>query len=392
VLAAPRSTTNRTRAAVLRSRATKSVLAVFVLTAAFTAVHTVTLHVRAAAILARAAAIPGFWSRRDELPVSTDARTIASTTGPLRARLFWPSNRSTAPGIVLVHGVQCMGIDDARLIGLARSFASAGYAVLTPEIPSLAAMQLAPESVAQIRDAVEAFAREPLLAHRPVVLIGASFAGGLALRAADSPETRRHLAAVVSVGGQHDLERVIRYLAGLDGATTSRLHRPPPYPYGLEVFFRTYADRLVGPVDAPFVRDALGAFLCADSRQGSTIAAHASPDGRLVVDALIHDRRSELAPRVDRALEAVRPDMAAMSPAGHLAALRSLPVFVIHGEGDDVIPVSEADDVGAELGSGANAHVVIQRAIQHVDIRNDASGWDRLRLVHVLAKILATVS
>ena len=64
--------------------------------------------------------------------------TISSTQGPVRARLYVPRGVSHPLGMVLVHGIHHLGIDEPRLMSFARAGASDGFAVLTPEIAALA--------------------------------------------------------------------------------------------------------------------------------------------------------------------------------------------------------------------------------------------------------------
>ena len=58
--------------------------------------------------------------------------TLSTTQGPVRARLYVPRGVAHPPGMVLVHGIHHLGIDEPRLMNFARAAASDGFSVLTP--------------------------------------------------------------------------------------------------------------------------------------------------------------------------------------------------------------------------------------------------------------------
>ncbi len=60
------------------------------------------------------------------------------TSGLMRARLYLPEGVSHPHGMVAVHGIHHLGMDEPRLVSFAKAIAGSGLVVLTPQIDSLA--------------------------------------------------------------------------------------------------------------------------------------------------------------------------------------------------------------------------------------------------------------
>src|SRR5262249_20665911 len=92
-------------------------------------------HVRAASLLLRCADehAEGLLVDAGRHTVDEEAAMVATSRGPVRARVYAPRGLPGAPGVVLVHGVHRLGIDEPRLVRFSRAIASSGVVVLTPE-------------------------------------------------------------------------------------------------------------------------------------------------------------------------------------------------------------------------------------------------------------------
>src|ERR1700680_3340383 len=64
----------------------------------------------------------------------TQEVTLSTTQGSVRSRLYVPRGVAHPQGMVLVHGIHHLGIDEPRLMNFARAAASNGFSVLTPEV------------------------------------------------------------------------------------------------------------------------------------------------------------------------------------------------------------------------------------------------------------------
>jgi pimeloyl-ACP methyl ester carboxylesterase len=81
-------------------------------------------------------------------------------------------------------------------------------------------------------------------------------------------------------------------------------------------------------------------------------------------------------------------DMAAVSPEGRLANLKT-PVYLLHGAGDNIIPSAETEWMAAELPKRSLRAELISPVLSHLNL--DGAGptmVDQLRLVHFFAGVL----
>ncbi|MFN7132886.1 MAG: CocE/NonD family hydrolase, partial [Myxococcales bacterium] len=288
--------------------------------------------------------------------------------GGVRARLYLPS-RTTGRSLVLAHGVHRLGIDEPRLVTLARAFARSGVAVLTPQLDGLADYRIeAPENLRALHIAVRWLSERDESGGR-VGLMGVSFGGGLALRVAAEEDVAPRLRFVASLGGHHDLARVARFFA------TGRIAAPDgdlpwtPHDYGVAVLAYDAAEAFVGAEDAPAFRAAVAHFLANDhdaaSRAGTALQGRAAA---LFTKVQARDVAA-LAPAVLASLPALRPAMDAASPRGRIAAIGA-PLFLLHGATDTVVPPSESRWVAHEAGD--RAELLVTPLIGHAELGRDA--------------------
>lgn len=344
-------------------------------------------HLRATALLVRAA---GMRSRVGELyhsEVRTEDRTLATPHGALRVRVYSPADGRAHRAIVLAHGVHYLGIDEPRLLPFARNLASAGFVVVTPHLEALADYRIAQSTVDSLRDTVRWTEAQPFASPGGVGMIGLSFAGGLSLVTAATPELREHIAFVLSVGGHHDLERVMRFLA-TDQLVLPEGTRPMhAHDYGLVVYFYANAERYVQGPQLPLFREALRQVLRVDHAAGARVAQGLTGEARTLFDQVNRNDKPALAPLVLRELPSLRAGMASLSPAGQLSRV-SAPVFLLHGARDDVMPPCEPEMVARELAPRGDVHVVLTTAVSHVSVDGALSHGDALRIVHLMAGAL----
>ncbi len=187
-----------------------------------------------------------------------ELRTIDTGRGPLRVREYAPAH--PARSVLLTSGLHPAGIDEPRLVGLARDLAASGLEVVTPDIPELSQFTITPA----ITDTIEAAGvwladHEAAGADHRIGLMGISFSGGLSIVAAGRPPLRNRVAYVFAFGGHDDLPRVLRFLCtGVDGEERLR-----PHDYGVAVILLGVADRIVPADQAPALTAAVRRFLWA---------------------------------------------------------------------------------------------------------------------------------
>lgn len=331
----------------------------------------------AAMLITRAAAAPHWlvpvarWTARD---VSDAIEQIPLRTGAARARIFRPDGvpkRAT----LLVSGVHPDGIEEPRLVRLARELASTGVVVITPEIDDLIHYRL----TSRVTDTIEDVAR--WMSTRPdrfganrIGLIGVSFSGGLSIVAAGRPSVRDRVAYVLSFGGHGNLPRVLRYLCTGEGAPG------PPHDYALAVMLHQAAELVVPPGQVAALRDGVEAFLGAsamnrhDPEKSNRLFAAARsrhlemPEPSATLLKHVGDRNvSALGARLLPYLDQLGQDPA-LSP--DRSPPPTAPVYLLHGEDDRVIPAIESIRLAEHLRGKTRVRHLLTGFLTHVDVAN----------------------
>jgi pimeloyl-ACP methyl ester carboxylesterase len=313
--------------------------------------------------------------------------TLPGSSGPIPARLYLPTN-ANGRGIVVAHGVHYRGIDERRLVRFARELARSGLLVLTPELSELADYRITLHGVSVIRDAVRFLSARQGDALQPRVgLLGFSFAGGLGLVAATDTETAKRLSFVTSVGGHHDLARVLRFLIHDRVETPQGIRKMRAHDYGLLVLVYANLERFVPAADFAIVHQALKAWLQERRTQALSLASRRTTLEAERLWLLVEgEKLRELGPQLETILLEQQSELAALSPRGHLRAFR-VPVYLLHGAADTVIPPSELDWARLELGAGAH-QALVSPLLDHVEVSGEAELADRIALVRFMAHIL----
>lgn len=322
----------------------------------------------------------------ETFPVKTEDVTISTSSGPLPARLYLPAGVAHPRGMVAVHGIHHLGMDEPRLVGFALATAGSGLAVLTPQMDALVDYRVDAATIADIGESAAWL--EQRLGNGPVTVTGISFAGGLSLLAATDPKYAAHIRALVLMGAYDDLARVSRFLA------TSREELPDgrtvPYAahdYGASVFVYAHLNQFFPAGDLAVAHDALREWLWEEPEKAQPLIERLSPASRATMDALLARRIDEVRPQILNAIHTDEVELAALSPHGHLGNLR-VPVYILHGAEDNVIPPAESLWLEKDVPREDVRDVLITGAFSHVDPEKDASTWEELRLVHFIGGVL----
>lgn len=320
--------------------------------------------------------------------LGTEDLTIPGKNGPIRARLYFPEGSKPGGAIVVAHGVHYRGIDERRLVPFARALAESGLTVLTPELTELADYRITKSGVDVIRDSVKYLtARRDHVAAEQVGLLGFSFAGGLSLVAVEDPATAALVSSVTSVGGHHDLRRVLRFLIHSEIETPHGVVHQTAHEYGLVVLVYGSLEHFVPAQDLPAMREGFKAWLREDRKGARAVAqARRTPEAERLWQLLEKGQLQTLAPELDALLHSQNAELARLSARGHLRQL-NLPVYLLHGSHDSVIPSSETDAAGMEL-DGAEHQALVSPLLEHVEVSKTAGLADELALVSFMAKLL----
>lgn len=320
-------------------------------------------------------------------PIQVRDLELPLQSGTVRARLYTPVRPANAPALLLVHGVHHLGIDEPRLETFATAMAASGIQVLTPELPDIKDYHVSPESITTIGESAVWLARERQ--GRPVGVLGLSFSGGLALLAAANPKYQPDIKFVVAVGSQDEMGRVAEfYETGEDARPDGTVEKLPPHDYGALVLEYEHLDEFVPAGDLAPVRAVLRAHLYEDPAGERAAMAQLSPaqsaEARALMNTTLPATRAEL----ERSNARHAADMAAVSPHGRLATLKT-PVYLLHGAGDNVIPSAETEWIASELPKSSLKAVLISPVLSHLNLDGaEPSTMDQWRLVHFFARVL----
>jgi pimeloyl-ACP methyl ester carboxylesterase len=316
--------------------------------------------------------------------------TLPTTQGPVRARLYVPRGVTRPTGMVLVHGIHHLGIDEPRLQNFARAAASNGFSVLTPEIAALADYRVDGASISTIGDSTAWLQQR--LDTGPVTLVGVSFAGGLSLLAACDSRYSPHIRALVLMGAYDNLARVVRFLATSQAEfPDGRLEPYTAHDYGAAVFVYSHLDQFFPPSDLAVAHDALRDWLWERPADAQALFPRLSPAGRATMEILLARQIDRLRPKLLRAIQEDDSRLLAISPEGRLGALHT-PVFLLHGATDDIIPSTESLWLEKDIPREYLREALITPAFSHVDPDKHAAWADELRLVEFLAGVLRTAN
>jgi pimeloyl-ACP methyl ester carboxylesterase len=368
-------------------RSKKLIAGVVLVIGVAAAIPTTNRHLRAAAVLARFADPhdTGKLANFERHAIDEKPFCFPAEHEQLCGRIYVPRDVAHPPGIVLLHGVHWLGIDEPRLVSFGRALSASGVTVFTPPIKELADFRVSPASIPTIGLAAQALHRE--VGRGSVGVIGFSFAGGLELLAAADPRFANDIGFVAAIGAHDDLLRVARFfftdqIQTVDGKTVLM----PAHEYGGGVLAYTKAEKFF-PGEEENVRGALRDWLIGQTDKLKISEAKLSPPARARFEMLRAHQFGDSLTDFLRIIEESRDEMAAVSPRGRLAGLRAR-VYLLHGTEDNVIPPSEEDWLASEIAPPLLKGKVLSPAIVHVEPGAKIPISQETDLVNYVADIL----
>lgn len=290
--------------------------------------------------------------------------------------------RGGLPGWVVLHGVTRPGRFHPSLVRFAESLAGTGAAVLVPEIPEWRELRLDPErAVPTIQAAVLSLDQRQETEPGRTGLLGFSFGAPQAIVASTDPRLDGHLAAVVGFGAYCDLVRTVRFQFTGRHEWKGRSRHLAPDPYGRWIVGANYLTDVPGHEDAGPVAEALHRLareagdrrlvaydpaydpLKRAARQGLPPGLRPLFDLFAPVDDHAPDAGLADALAVGLA-EAARRRSPAVDPRPYLARVR-VPVRLIHGLQDELIPYTESLRLEAAFPPGADVTAFVTGLFAH---------------------------
>ena len=348
---------------------------------------TVNTRLRAASLLTRIenANDPGTLARYDTYHVAETDTSFATPSGPIAARLYTPVGLTHPPHLMIVHGVHHLGIHDPRIIAFARALSAGGVQVFTPEMHDLTDYKVTPATIEMIGAAARQFSRA---SGAPVGVLGISFSGSLSLIAASDPRNEGSIAFVVSLGSHDNMSRVARFfLTGETPRPDGTSGYVKAHEYGALVLLYSHPEDFFPAADLPRVRESLRFLLWEDVDSSKAIAKTLSPRSRAIMDRLYAHDRDSLKPEILKAIDRHAMEMDAVSADHQLASLR-VPVLLLHGAADDVIPNTELLWLEKDVPAACLRGALVTPLLSHLDVAGDPTATDKLQLIEFMSTVL----
>jgi len=357
-------------------------------------------YVRGAAFVIRAAGLDGAARRLaewDTVPVHESDTTVRWRGGALRARDYLPLTRKGRT-FLLVPGVHASGIDEPRFVGFARQMSAAGHHVVTIQLDDLARYQITARTTDMIEDAAVAVSTSAAARGEPpqIGLLGISFGGGLAIVAAGRPSLQGRIAFVMALGGHADLPRTLTYLC--TGVQADGVKRPP-HDYGLAIVLLGVAARVVPADQVQPLKTAILEYLDAsrldmvdkakaaiEFSRAKDLAAHLEEPSRTYMNYVNARDVAKLGPVLLPHLADVGGDPA-LSPAR--APSPRVPVYLLHGTDDNVVPAIESTLLARHLrAEGVAVHLLLTPLVTHAEVDRTSTASAIWALIHFWADLL----
>jgi pimeloyl-ACP methyl ester carboxylesterase len=348
-------------------------------------------HLQAVAVMREVSGQPvPALARRVTVAVTTHESDfpMEASTGDrmVRARLYLPVGRPHAPALVIFHGVHHLGIDEPRLMGFAAAMASCGIQVLTPELPDIKDYRVSEDSVRTIGESVKWFAAQT---GGPVGVMGLSFAGGLALVAAADPAYHADFKFVLAVGSQDSMARVTEYYrTGADERPDGTTELLPAHEYGPLVLEYEYLEDFVPKQDLVALRAVLRAHLYEDKQAEANASLALNEVQKREALELMDATSATTRARIAAAVAKHTDELTGLSPHGRLATLDT-PVYLLHGQADNIIPSAETLWMASELRDEDLQAMLVSPVLSHINLDGVNPGvMDEWRLVHFFALVM----
>lgn len=346
----------------------------------------------------------------------THEREILLTGGesPVGATLYapssWPRRR---PAWILLHGITVPGRHHDALRKMARSLAASGHYAIAPEVPAWRALRVDPTVTGPtVRTAREALEATGFVDMERVGLLGFSVAARWALTLAS--ESPGEFAAVAGMGGYWDIHRTLRAMVVGEHDWEGRAYRYRPDPYGRWIMganllplinggeFGGAGERTQAAASLRFlaetagrngamarepVYDTLNVSLRSELAQGARQAWDllAPPSSRATGD------REEARTLADQLASAAVERFPMLARTTGLDALR-VPVVLLHGRSDRLIPFTETLRLAANLPPVALRRATITRLFGHTRSREARPPRNPVNRGRETAEFVGTIS
>ncbi|HLE41253.1 MAG TPA: hypothetical protein VI956_07095 [Nitrospirota bacterium] len=293
----------------------------------------------------------------------------------LRADLYTPRARGPHLPLLLVHGINFTGKNDAQLVVLARDLAMAGFLVLVPDLEGMKGLRMRSSDA---EDIVRSFLFVSRLKNAKPGggMMGISYGVGPMLLAAADSRVRDRVGLIVSFGGYGDLRAVLLFL--LTGS----------YDYGGQegylrpdeslrwAFLYKNLDLIHTAVD----RETLGKIIQKRSQfeigAAGALAKSLGPEGKTVHAFIANKDPKRFVMLYENLPLSLRENMVRLSPVRVLRQIKAY-FIIVHGREDYSIPYTESLRLADAVGDGRRVRLALLPRFAHTEpARTDGGAYE----------------
>ncbi|TGL64066.1 alpha/beta hydrolase family protein [Leptospira sarikeiensis] len=158
-----------------------------------------------------------------------EERLVTAERLRFRTKVF-PSSPN-APVIFLQHGMSNRGIDDPRILVLAKHLKNSGAKVYLPELNEVKGLEISSKTVSNIRSIFKTIVERE---KRPISFLSASFSAGMGMVALSGKEEQKNLKSILLVGTYSDFAKTLPFI----------LSNYDVDPYAVHVLLYNYISKL----------------------------------------------------------------------------------------------------------------------------------------------------
>lgn len=261
----------------------------------------------------------------------------------LNADVYSPKRKALGT-ILTINGLAPLGNRDPRFIKLNKSLCNFGFKVVSPYYYDICNYHISSCNIRDIKESIKATTSNTILAPTgKVSILAPSFSGSLSLIASADSEIRPLLNSICSIGAYGNVETVINNLFSNQDLDE----------YGRMILLLNFLPLSIGENKELFsaIR-----FLILDNyfkekdKLLQKFYTSMSDDNKVLFDSLRYNSKVRLDHwnRIIQNGGDNRKLLKELSVLGHLNEVDS-PILIVHGNEDDVVPVSEADHLANEL-------------------------------------------
>ena len=294
-----------------------------------------------------------------------------------RTKVYFCSGSRKA--VLLFHGMGVLGIDDPRMEELALNLCRSGFTVFTPELEEVKNLKIRKETVENIRDitlSLDSF-QEKYPFDGGLGFFSVSFGAGLGLIALSEPSIQKRFSSICVVGGFADFEAVVPHV--LEHFETEN--------YGNFILLHNFIHLTVKnsqKLESVLWEAAMDNGL--NRKNGEAVAPKLQSEldlrDKQIFERICKEKsyRTALGEEIRETAGLLLRDL---SPIHYIKDI-SIPVSIIHGRNDYVIPETESIRISEQMNKcGMQNRLEITSLLSHGD---KVSYWKYLSEIPGLAE------